>query len=1159
LLIERNALRPGDRVLLAGAPPGYDALLIGRIAAEGRRGVLVIARDEVRLAELADALAFFSPEVERLEFPAWDCLPYDRVSPNPEIMSRRIDTLTRLAAQPPDRPFILLTTVSAALQRVPPLADLRERAVHLRCGDRLDQGALLASLRHLGFVRVETVADRGDYAVRGGIIDVFPPRYAEPLRIDLFGDEVDGIRSFDVANQRTIAHREVCTLLPVSEVILNDQTITRFRVSYRSLANSNAADDPMYAALSAGQRYPGMEHWLPLFYERLQTVLECLPDAPVILDSQTEEAKDRRVAMIAEYYAARRDLGAARFSEASTPYRPVPIESLFLDDDAWQASLGRHGVGVLSPFVAPAERGTVVDAGGRLGVDFAEARHRPDLNVFDALAQRIGGHRRDRQRVVIAAVSRGSRDRLTTVLREHRIANLEPVEGWREARELGERDIALAVLPLDRGFTTQDLAVIAEQDILGDRMVRRGARRSRPENFLIEASSLSPGDLVVHIDHGIGRYDGLETVSVDSAPHDCLRILYADGDRLYLPVENIEMIGRFGSDSEGIVLDRLGGAGWQARKARMKQRLREMAQELIRIAADRAVREAPNLVPPEGLFDEFCARFPWTETEDQARAIGDVVVDLGSGRPTDRLICGDVGFGKTEVALRAAFIAAMDGRQVAVIVPTTLLCRQHFRTFSERFAGFPIHIGELSRLVRAKEARQVKAGLAEGTVDVVIATHALLAKDIRFRDLGLLIVDEEQHFGVAHKERLKKLRADVHVLTLTATPIPRTLQLALTGVREMSLIATPPIDRLAVRTFVLEFDPVVIREAILREHARGGQTFYVCPRIEDLDGMRDTLVRLVPEVSVVIAHGRMAPRELEAVVGSFYERAHDVLLSTNIIESGLDLPAVNTIVIHRADMFGLAQLYQLRGRVGRGKVRAYAYLTLPARRKLSTPAEKRLSVMQALDALGAGFTIASHDLDIRGAGNLLGEEQSGHIREVGIELYQSMLEEAVAEARNAGEEARHTTEWSPQISLGLSVLIPESYVPDLGVRLGLYRRLGDLVDREALDAFAAELVDRFGALPEEVHNLLEVVAIKQLCRIAGIERIEAGPKGAVVSFRNNVFADPAALVAFIGRQGTAFKLRPDQRLVYRRAAEDGPSRLASVRDLCRTLAKMATG
>ncbi|MBK8212053.1 MAG: transcription-repair coupling factor [Rhodospirillales bacterium] len=1156
----QELLSPNGRALIAGAPAGQDARIIAALAEDAARTVVVVCVDDVRLAQLADALAFFAPDLERIELPAWDCLPYDRVSPNPEVVSRRIDALTRLAATPDrQRPRILLTTVAAALQRVPKSADLVEHTLKISRGDRLDPEALVTRLIHLGYGRVETVADRGDYAVRGGIVDLFPPGTLEPLRLDFFGDELDGIRTFDVVSQRTIARLDGCILLPVSEVLLNAGSIERFRIAYRALAGTKVADDPLYAAVSAGQRYQGLEHWLPLFWERLATVFDYAQGAPVILDQQADEAHARRLAMIAEYYAARREAAGGRFSDVSAPYNPVAPEQMFLDEDAWTAALAERASAVLSPFVAPPGTACVCDAGGRPGVDFAEARARTDVNVFDALAGRIAEHRKAGQRVLLAAVSRGSRDRLATVLREHKIAGIAAVDDWAAALALDAKKAALAVLPLERGFTTPELAVIAEQDILGEKMVRRGLKRARAENFLIEASSLSPGDLVVHIDHGIGRYDALEAVSVDGAPHDCLRILYADNDRLYLPVENIEMVGRFGSDSDGVVLDKLGGAGWQARKARMKERLKAMAAELIRTAADRAIREAPSLAPAEGLFDEFCARFPWSETEDQARAIGDVLEDLGRGRPADRLICGDVGFGKTEVALRAAFVAAIDGRQVAVVVPTTLLCRQHYRTFTERFQGFPIRVAELSRLATAKDVKAAKAGLKDGTVDIVIGTHALLAKDIAFRDLGLLIVDEEQHFSVAHKERLKKLKADVHVLTLSATPIPRTLQLALSGVREMSLIATPPVDRLAVRTFVLEYDPVVIREAILREQGRGGQVFYVCPRIEDLDELRARLADLVPEVSVITAHGRMASRELEAAVGAFYERRHDVLLSTNIIESGLDLPSVNTIVIHRADMFGLSGLYQLRGRVGRGKLRAYAYLTLPPRRKLTRTADKRLSVMQALDALGAGFTIASHDLDIRGAGNLLGDEQSGHIREVGIELYQQMLEDAVAAARSQSGGTPHTAEWSPSISLGLSVLLPETYVPDLGVRLGLYRRLGDLADRAALDAFAAELVDRFGALPDEVNNLLEVVAIKQLCRAAGVERVEAGPKGAVIGFRDNTFARPAALVAFIARQGNAFKLRPDQRLVYRRTWETPGDRLKGVRDLCRALAKIAAG
>ena len=523
----------------------------------------------------------------------------------------------------------------------------------------------------------------------------------------------------------------------------------------------------------------------------------------------------------------------------------------------------------------------------------------------------------------------------------------------------------------------------------------------------------------------------------------------------------------------------------------------------------------------------------------------------------DRLICGDVGFGKTEVAMRAAFVAAMSGLQVAVVVPTTLLARQHYRNFVERLAGLPLRIGQLSRLVSQSDAAEVRAGMKDGSLDIVIGTHALLSRSIEFKRLGLLVVDEEQHFGVRQKERLKKLREDVHVLTLTATPIPRTLQLAMSGVRDMSLIATPPVDRLAVRTFVLPYDPVIVREAILREQFRGGQVFYVCPRIEDIAGLEERLRNLVPEVRIAVAHGKLPAAQLEDVMTAFYERRYDLLLSTNIIESGLDIPTANTMIVHRADMFGLAQLYQLRGRIGRSKQRGYAYLTLRPGRILTAAAERRLSVMQTLDTLGAGFTLASHDLDIRGAGNLLGEEQSGHIREVGIELYQAMLEEAVATARGQAAPMEQAAEWTPQISLGTSVLIPERYVPDLHVRLGLYRRLSGLVDAAEIDAFAAELVDRFGPLPEEVENLLNIIAIKQLCREAGVAKLDAGPKGAVVTFHNDEFANPAALVSFIGKQAGSVKLRPDHRLVYRRQWDDQQMRLAGARRLLSDLAKVA--
>jgi transcription-repair coupling factor (superfamily II helicase) len=712
------------------------------------------------------------------------------------------------------------------------------------------------------------------------------------------------------------------------------------------------------------------------------------------------------------------------------------------------------------------------------------------------------------------------------------------------------------VLGLESGFATADTALITEQDILGERLIRARRASKRAENFIAEVTSLATGDLVVHVDHGIGRFSGLRAIEAAGAPHDCLEIHYAGGDKLFLPVENIELLSRYGSEQAGAELDRLGGTAWQSRKARMKNRIREIAGELIKVAAERQLREAPQLAVGAGVYDEFSAGFPYEETEDQDAAIAAVLADLASGRPMDRLICGDVGFGKTEVALRAAFIAAMNGKQVAVVVPTTLLARQHFKTFGDRLRGYPVHLAQASRLVAASELAKVKKGIAEGTIDIVIGTHALLGQNIKFKDLGLIVVDEEQHFGVAHKERLKQLRAEVHVLTLTATPIPRTLQLALSGVREMSIIATPPVDRLAVRTFVSPFDPVTVREALLRERYRGGQAFYICPRIEDLGEAKSFLDRHVPEVRVAVAHGQMPARVLEDVMSAFYDGKFDVLLSTSIVESGLDIPTANTLIVHRADMFGLAQVYQLRGRVGRSKLRAYALLTLPAARKITPQAERRLKVLQSLDTLGAGFQLASHDLDIRGAGNLLGDEQSGHIKEVGYELYQEMLEEAV-ESMKAGITAAAPDRWSPQITIGTPVLIPKDYVTDLPVRLALYRRLAEIEDDRAIEGFAAELVDRFGPLPNEVDYLLQVVAIKGLCRRANVERIEVGPKGAVLAFRDNIFSNPEGLIAHIAKHPAGARVRPDMKIVFFDEWDTPAERLKGAAEILRSLVSIA--
>ena len=1151
--------------ILAGVPEGYDALVLAeRARSAGRDSTLHVARDELRLNTLAESVAFFAPDVEIITLPAWDCLPYDRVSPHPDVVARRIDALTRLGEPPASgKCRLVITTVSAILQRVPRVETLRDAAMDVRIKTRLDRAKFDAFLTANGYTRADQVMEPGEYAVRGGLIDLYPPGSDEPVRIDLFGDDVETIRSFDPVSQRTTGNRDAVVLKPMSETVLTPESISRFRTKYRELFGTASSDDVLYESVSYGRKFLGQEHWLPLFHDGLGTIFDYLPTASVSLDHDIEEAVNVRFETIRDYYEARRIVDAASGGKAKLTiedtgiiYHPIPPALMFIEPDEWTLLLNGRVVTAFRAYGA-ADVGGQEDAGGRPGRDFADVRARPNENVYEAFISHVAAEQGQGRRVILAGASSGSKTRISSVLKDHGLTAIANVDSWAEALAADPKQMAVVPLPLERGFVTSAMTIITEQDLLGDRLVRSAKKKRRADAFIADASQIATGDLVVHTEHGIGRYEGLETLTVGGAPHDCLRLSYSGNDRLYVPVENIEVLSRFGSEQSGVQLDKLGGAGWQARKAKLKQRIREMADQLIKIAAARLIKDAPPISPPEGVFDEFCARFPYAETDDQLKAITDTLEDLTKGRPMDRLVCGDVGFGKTEVAMRSAFAAAMSGMQVAVVVPTTLLARQHFRNFSERFRGFPLRIGQLSRLVTPKDAEKVKAGLVDGTIDLVVGTHALLAKGIAFKNLGLLIVDEEQHFGVAHKERLKEFRAEVHVLTLTATPIPRTLQMALTGVREMSLIATPPVDRLAVRTFVLPFDPVVIREAILRERFRGGQTFYVCPRVADIDGIAERLQKLVPEVRYAVAHGRLSPTALEDVMNSFADGKFDVLLSTNIIESGLDMPKVNTIIIHRADMFGLSQLYQLRGRVGRGKQRGYAYLTIPADRKPTVTAEKRLDVMQTLDTLGAGFSLASHDLDIRGAGNLLGDEQSGHIKEVGVELYQQLLEEAVAAARAGATEdaaAQASDDWSPQISTGAPVLIPDTYVADLGIRLSLYRRIGDLDDRGEIDAFAAELIDRFGPLPPEVENLLDIVGIKVLCRTANVEKVDAGPKGAVVSLRNNTFPNPGKLVDFIAKSAGTVKLRPDQKLVFIRPW-DTPS--ARVKGLQAVLSQMA--
>lgn len=1126
-------------------------MLLADLTRAAKARTMFIAPDDAAMRAIADTVPYFAPEIEILQLPSWDCLPYDRASPSLAVTAQRMATLQALQ-QPSKSKQLVLSTIGAVIQKFVTPFRIRQTGERLAEGREISRNRLATLLQSNGYFRVDTVAEAGEFAMRGSIVDLFPAGGEFGLRLDFFGDEIENIRRFNPSDQRSIDKIDHFDLLPAVEALMDEESIRRFRTEYRERFGVTATGDPLYQAVSEGRRLSGMDHWLPLFEDRMATIFDHMgADTLIIRDSGAASAGQSRLDAISDYYDNR---VRAQVAEPGS-YRPLPPEMLYLSADELEAVFIGQAAHLLSPFAQP-ENDSIIDFGISASRDFAPERAQK-VNIYEAVAEHLKSLLKSGSKAIIASYSTGARDRLKGLLSDHGAPTLTEAEGWQRALGI-QNSVAMVVLPIDHGFATPEVALISEQDMLGDRLVRRQKRRKSADAFLAELAALTPGDLVVHQEHGIGRYEGLVSIPVGNSPHDCVALSYSGGDKLYVPVENIDVLSRYGSDSEHVTLDKLGGEAWQRRKSKLKERIRAIAHELLKTAAERALRAGAVVEIDDQSYASFVDRFPYEETDDQQRVIIEVLDDMSSGKPMDRLVCGDVGFGKTEVAMRAAFAAAMAGYQVAIIAPTTLLARQHYTNFAERFRDLPLKLGRLSRLVPANEATATRDGLTDGTMDIVIGTHAVLAKSIKFKRLGLVIVDEEQRFGVTHKEQLKALKTDVHMLTLTATPIPRTLQMAMSGLRELSVIQTPPVDRLAVRTYVMPWDPVVLREALLREHYRGGQSFFVVPRIADLTDIEEFLRVEVPEIKHVTAHGQMSATQVEERMSAFYERRYDVLLSTTIVESGLDIPSANTLIIHRADRFGLAQLYQLRGRVGRSKTRAYAYLTTEVNRALTETAEKRLKVLGDLDSLGAGFQLASHDLDIRGAGNLVGDEQSGHIKEVGFELYQSMLEEAIMDAKaDAYGFMKPRGSFSPQITIDAPIMIPDDYVPDLSVRMALYRRLNELDEAQDIEGFAAEMADRFGPIPQSTQNLLRLIEIKQNAMIAGVAKIEVGARGTLVSFQRDTPPNVSGLLAYVTKLGETAKLRPDSKLVINRVWGDPVARLSGCLQLSKGLANIA--
>ena len=1141
--------QPGSHLTLAGLTGSAPAFILSRLIRETPHNFLIITPDPEKGEELWRELAFYAGgDMDILHFPPWDIAPLEQGSPHPDITGRRLYTLFRLMG---GKVRGVVAPVAALMQKVLPRRLLGDVSQYLVAGEEVEREALVNKLIRLGYSNVPLVEDRGTFSVRGGIIDIFPPDLPAPLRIDFFGDFVDTIRTFDPVSQRSLRPQEELIILPSREVLLTEEVLANLAPRLKGrcdlLEIPPARRRELMEQLNSAIYPPGIEHLQPLFHPGLEELFDYTGSetVTVIIDPEGIAAAWERLGeelADAEEKAREKDI---IFCERS---------DLYLDHDRFnrQCTRGRRLHVPYLELSGGDGDGETIRFSSRDNSDLRLTISPDSEEVLRPLAERLSRWLEGGERVIMACHQKGQAERLHELLSHYGLPlNLSersfPVE-------LGRRDRRVDILvgEISRGFRLDDerLALIAEEEIFGPRVKRRGLSEVRKKQILTSLAELKPGDYMVHLDFGVGIYRGLEHMKLAETEGDFLLLEYAGGDRLYLPVDRINLVQRY-VGAEGIEprIDRLGGASWEKAKAKAREAVQEMAQDLLRIYAAREVREGYAFSPADDLFREFEASFAFEETPDQLSAIEDVLRDMESKRPMDRLVCGDVGYGKTEVAMRAAFKAVMDGKQVAVLVPTTILAQQHQETFSERFRAYPVRVEALSRFRSTKEQKDILAGVKKGDIDVVIGTHRLLQKDVAFRELGLLIVDEEQRFGVTHKERLKQLRAEVDIITLTATPIPRTLYMSLMGIRDLSIIDTPPVDRLVIKTFVARFSDELIREACLRELRRGGQVFFVHNRVQSIAAMAEHLRRIVPEARIAVGHGQMEEKELEKVMLGFMHGESNLLLSTTIIESGLDIPNANTLIINRADAFGLAQLYQLRGRVGRSRQRAYAYFLIPGEGAISSEARERLKILQDISELGAGFRIATHDLEIRGAGDLLGGRQSGNIAAVGFELYTELLEEAVSALK--GEERLEKVE--PEIKLRIPAFIPEDYVPDPNQRLVIYKKLTQSASTEEIGEIQEEMTDRFGKLPVAAAYLLEVMRLRIRLKALLIKEVEFDGKKVNIDFHPRTPVSPDRIIELIRREPKKYQFTADFRFILQSTDTSFDGILSEITNLLKTL------
>ncbi|ALN41096.1 transcription-repair coupling factor [Rickettsia rhipicephali] len=1075
-----------------------------------KQDFILSASNEEEALQLYKQALFFSSNENIYYFPSYDTIPYDHTSPNANILSTRAETLTKLTTNNSNSKLLITHTVNL-LNKLPPKDFFSKYFLKLSPKMKFTTDELAMFLVENSFTRNAISIDAGEFAVRGEIIDIILPG-PKAYRIHFSWGYIESIKEFDIDTQISTKSCRELIISPANEIVLNSETIGNFKNNYLRNFGVNHTDNPLYEAVISGRKFTGYEQLLPLFYDSCSNLIDYLNDPIFIFDNLSKQAILEFEHSYNDFYSARSEANKLKFNSFYPTLSPT---SLYFTASEITELLERKN-NILLTF-ENSEQASLIE--NISATSFIEKK-----TVFDKLFEVIKAN--SHKKIIIGSSVLSSCERIKSIIQNYEYK-------YNEINKLDEAKasiINVGIIPLNQSFYTKEYLFITASELLEEKPSSTNTNK-KLKNILLELDNLAEGEFVVHKDHGIGQFLKLEALEIKGKPHDFLKILYAGNDKLYIPVESIEVIKKYGNDNAE--LDKLGSVSWQRSKAKLKNRIKEIALHLIQIAAKRKLNSSASVEFDLEEYDKFCANFPFSETEDQLTAINDIKEDLRNGMLMDRLICGDVGFGKTEVAMRAVFMVAKSLNehlpQVAVVVPTTILCSQHFSRFIERFKGFGLNIKQLSRVISSKEAKIIRSELESGKINIIIGTHSLLHKNIKFFNLKLLIIDEEQHFGVGQKELLKSLKSSSHVLAMSATPIPRTLQMSITGLKELSIIATPPLNRLEVRTSVMPFDPVIIRDALLREHFRGGRSFYVVPRIKDIEDIEKQLKQIVPELSYKIAHGKMTPSKIDEVMSEFYVGKFDILVSTTIIESGIDIAEANTMIIHKADMLGLSQLYQLRGRIGRGKMRGYAYLTVASHKKMTSHSLRRLEIIQNSCALGSGFTIASHDMDLRGFGNLIGEEQSGQIKEVGTELYQEMLEEQIAILKDAPIVSEQP--FIPTINLGLSVFIPDNYVADAALKLGLYRRIGNLSNEIEVETFKDEMIDRFGLLPIEFNNLLDIVKIKLLCFKLNIENLDSGDNGFVIKFYKN--ADMTdKILKFVSTYSNQAKIKPDNKLVY---------------------------